>query len=206
MSSPGSAQSRARKHQPAVHPAPTASHRPVEPCREPLASAGRVGDVTELKDYYQQAYPRLVAFLVAVHGDREAAEEAAQEAFIKLMHHWQKVSHYENPDAWLRRVAINASTSQWRRNRNRRRAHTTSDRLRGQEWTCRSVDTDTRLVMHNLPLRQREVLVLHYWLDMPVSAIAAELRIAEGTVKSRLARARSALASNLMGSDTYGQH
>ena len=61
------------------------------------------------------------------------------------------------------------------------------------------------LVMHNLPLRQREVLVLHYWLDMPVSAIAAELRIAEGTVKSRLARARSALASNLMGSDTYGQ-
>ena len=161
--------------------------------------------MTDLEQYYLQAYPRLVSYLVAVHGDREGAEEAAQEAFVKLMSHWSKISRYENPDAWLRRVATHWSTSQWRRDRNRRRAQVTRQRVIEQREQEASIAA-THLSLHSLPLRQREVLVLHYWLDMPVAAIAAELRIAEGTVKSRLARGRAALAQELIGTDSYGQH
>ena len=173
---------------------------------EPYEPTARVSGVMELEEYYLQAYPRLVSYLVAVHGDREGAQEAAQEAFVKLMPRWSKISRYHNPDAWLRRVAMHSSTSQWRRDRNRRHAQIAGQRVVEQRWEHEASVAATRLPLHSLPLRQREVLVLHYWLDMPVAAIAAELHIAEGTVKSRLARGRAALAQELTGTDSHGQH
>jgi RNA polymerase sigma-70 factor (ECF subfamily) len=48
-----------------------------------------------------------------------------------------------------------------------------------------------------LPRRQRQVVVLHYLLDLPVGEVARQLAVPVGTVKSRLARARSALAAQL---------
>lgn len=51
--------------------------------------------------------------------------------------------------------------------------------------------------LHNLGQGHREVVVLHYLHDLPVARIAAELGVAEGTVKSRLSRARAALADAL---------
>jgi len=49
--------------------------------------------------------------------------------------------------------------------------------------------------LRRLPLRQRQVLVLHYGADLPVEEVARQLRVPTGTVKSRLARARAALGA-----------
>jgi RNA polymerase sigma-70 factor, ECF subfamily len=51
--------------------------------------------------------------------------------------------------------------------------------------------------LRRLPLRHRQVLVLHYGADLPVEQIARQLRLPVGTVKSRLARARAALGAYL---------
>ena len=56
---------------------------------------------------------------------------------------------------------------------------------------------DVRGAIAKLTRRQREVLILHYFLDVPVRRIAQELRLSEGTVKSCLHRGRAALAAEL---------
>ena len=61
------------------------------------------------------------------------------------------------------------------------------------------------LALRGLPVAQRKVVVLHHLLDLPVEQVAAELGVPTGTVKSRLARARGALAAQLApGSGTEG--
>jgi len=53
----------------------------------------------ELRDLYAASYGRLVGVVGAVCGDRHEAEEAVQEAFIRLLRHWDKVARYDNPEA-----------------------------------------------------------------------------------------------------------
>jgi RNA polymerase sigma-70 factor (ECF subfamily) len=57
-----------------------------------------------------------------------------------------------------------------------------------------------------LPLSQRQVLVLHHLADLPVTEVAASLRVPVGTVKSRLKRARRALAASLSEAELEGAH
>ena len=72
-------------------------------------------------------------------------------------------------------------------------------RMLGQWRFVASLGLDTLgflgqlIALHRLPLQQRVVVVLHYYVDLDVSSIAVELGIPEGTVKSRLARARASL-------------
>jgi RNA polymerase sigma-70 factor (ECF subfamily) len=56
---------------------------------------------------------------------------------------------------------------------------------------------DLRDALAALPLGQRQVIVLHHLVGLPVEEVASELRLAPGTVKSRLARGRAAMASTL---------
>ena len=69
--------------------------------------------------FFRSEYPMVVRTVYLILGDRGRAEDAAQEAFVQLLTHWRKVSRYERPEAWVRRVG-----SAWRSERQRR------DRLR----------------------------------------------------------------------------
>jgi RNA polymerase sigma-70 factor, ECF subfamily len=57
--------------------------------------------------FYAASYPRLVGQVFAVSGDLADAEDAVQEAFVRAAARWGQVCRYDQPEAWVRRVAIN---------------------------------------------------------------------------------------------------
>lgn len=65
-----------------------------------------MNDDARLDELYRITYRRLVSVVGAVAGDRQEAEDAVQEAFVRLMRHWSKVSAYDDPEAWVRRAAL----------------------------------------------------------------------------------------------------
>lgn len=149
---------------------------------------------SRLEDFYPPAYQRLVGTLVVMGVPAYAAADVAQEAFIRLIPRWQKIRDYDRPESWLRTVA-------WRIWLNdRRRARHLSDAEIPDEGVPApdpSAHDDLAAALNRLPEGQREVVVLHYLTDLSVARVAAELGVAEGTVKSRLSRARAALAQVL---------
>ncbi len=149
-------------------------------------------DAQALRRLYADSYARLVGIVGAVAGDRDAAEEAVQEAFVRLMGQWAKVSRYDDPEAWLRKVALGFVSNRRRKTRNGIKAA-----LRhgpAPDVPAPSGDhVDLRRALRALPRAQREAVVL-YELGLDIAAIALELDIPPGTVKSRLSRARATLA------------
>jgi RNA polymerase sigma-70 factor (ECF subfamily) len=156
-------------------------------------AGGGVRHGEEFDAFYAACYPRLVGQVAAVTGDLGDAEDAVQEAFVRASRHWARIREYDLPDAWVRRVAIREALSGIRR---RRRRLAALMRLvpppAAPELSADGVDL--RRAMARLPSRQREVLVLFHVVELPVEEIAVQLRVPAGTVKSRLARGRAALA------------
>jgi RNA polymerase sigma-70 factor (ECF subfamily) len=149
-----------------------------------------------LGELYAATYPRLVAELALLTGSRADAEEVVQDAFVRLVPRWSRVSAYDDPAAWLRRVAHRLAVSRWRRTRV---AAAAAVRLRPRDDVAPAdgVDLDLLRALATLPLAQRQAVLLHHLADQPVERIAADLGVAVGTVKSRLARGRAALAARL---------
>jgi RNA polymerase sigma-70 factor (sigma-E family) len=154
----------------------------------------------DFEGFYRAHYARLVGQMVAVVGDVHEAEDVVQEAFARASLHWSRVRGYHAPDAWVRRVALNYALSGLRRARYRRR---TVERLAQVDQAVPAATAevvDMVAALRQLPPRQREVLVLYYVVELPVEEIGRHLRLPVGTVKSRLARGRTALA-RVLGAD-----
>lgn len=148
---------------------------------------------TDVADLFHAVYPRLVVLLYATSGDQGDAEDAAQEAFTKALRNQRKFMGLENPEAWLRTVALNHLRNGWRHRDVVRRLR---DKVPGPQVPL-DLSPDHVAIMAalaGLDRSQREVVVLHYLVDMSVAEIAAMLGVAEGTVKSRLSRGRGQLA------------
>jgi RNA polymerase sigma-70 factor (ECF subfamily) len=151
-----------------------------------------IGDERALHELYAASYARLVAVVGAVCGDRHEAEEAVQDAFVRLLGHWPKVSRYDDPEAWVRGAALRVVSNRRRKARNGVRAalrHGPQPDVPAPSGA--GVDLDRALAA--LPSPQRAVVVLQR-LGLDVEAISRELGIPSGTVKSRLSRARASLA------------
>ena len=147
------------------------------------------------RDLYAACYDRLVRVLTLVAGDRAEAEDVVQEAFVRLVPRWSKISTYDDPEAWVRAVAFRILSNRFRRARNAVVAARRSDDLRRDQGSEISTDgVDIARALTALPVGQRQVVVLHHLLDLPVDEIAQALGVPVGTVKSRLSRARLALA------------
>lgn len=144
-------------------------------------------------DLYVASYGRLVQVLTLVAGSRAEAEDVVQEAFVRLVPRWSKISTYEDPEAWVRAVAFRILSNRFRRARHAMAVSRRTERLEpSAEVSGERVDLARALAA--LPVGQRQVVVLHHLLDLPVAEISAALGVPAGTVKSRLARARIALA------------
>lgn len=114
-------------------------------------------------------------------------EDIAQESFVRLYGRWHTLSGTGKASAYLRRIVVNLSRSRLRHLRIVRR--TTTDRLpdaASAETHVLAGHEHRRLreALAGLPTRQRQVLVLRYWLDLDQNAIAETLGIAVGTVKA----------------------
>jgi RNA polymerase sigma-70 factor (ECF subfamily) len=148
-------------------------------------------------ELYQCCYERLVLTAYAMTNDLGAAEEITQEAFALAYGRQSRVARADSPEAWLRTVVVNLV-----RRRFRRRA--TLDRiLRRQQAEPPPLPEppgehlDLHAAIQGLGAEHRTVVVLHYLADLPVDEVAAVLNVPVGTVKSRLSRARAALADRL---------
>jgi|Tabmets5t2r1_1033131.scaffolds.fasta_scaffold69919_2 RNA polymerase sigma-70 factor, ECF subfamily len=146
--------------------------------------------------FYAGSYRRLLGQLFAVTGDLAEAENVLQEAYVRAFARWSRVGDYDLPEAWVRRVAINLAAMAERSLRRQARALL---RLGPPPLVPElSPDLlDLRDALAALPLGQRQVIVLHHLVGLPVEEVARELRLAPGTVKSRLARGRAAMAGSL---------
>jgi RNA polymerase sigma-70 factor (ECF subfamily) len=82
---------------------------------EPAAHARALPPREPFPAFYRREYPKMVAIAAAVSGSRAIAEDLAQEAMLRAHRHWDRVSTYERPGAWVRRVTINLSLSAARR-------------------------------------------------------------------------------------------
>lgn len=154
-----------------------------------------MGDEQALRDLYAASYARLVGVVGAVCGSTHDAEEAVQDAFVRLMGQWAKVSRYDDTEAWVRKVALGYASNRRRKAVNGLRAalrHGPPPEVPAP--TGEGVDLSRAL--DALPRAQLEAVVLQD-LGLDVASIAAHLGVPEGTVKSRLARARAALAPML---------
>jgi RNA polymerase sigma-70 factor (ECF subfamily) len=149
-----------------------------------------------LREVYAVAYPRLVGQLVGVTGDPAEAEDVVMEAFARAAARPQEFADVDNPEAWLRTVAVNLARSRWRRML--RWSHLIPALARSEAYADLPEEHLALMAaLRSLPLNQREAIALHHLADLPVAEVALTLGVPEGTVKARLSRGRAALAELL---------
>jgi RNA polymerase sigma-70 factor, ECF subfamily len=146
--------------------------------------------------FYRREYSKIVAIAAAVCGNRSIAEDLAQEAMLRAHRHWERISAYERPGAWVRRVTINLSLSAVKRASAEMRR---TLRLAEPSTLPPPEPADDRIwqAVARLPGNQRAAIALHYLEDRSTDEIAAILDVAPATARVHLHRGRQALATAL---------
>jgi RNA polymerase sigma-70 factor (ECF subfamily) len=152
-------------------------------------------DEFAVRAFLEEEYPRVVAAVAMVSDSRPAAEDAVCEALARAWERSERGERIESLAAWVTTVAMNLSRSRWRRLMAERRARERWDPRSAEPDSDRAVDVERAL--SRLSHRQRQAVVLHYYLGYEVRQVAGLLGISEGTAKSTLHRAREALARAL---------
>jgi RNA polymerase sigma-70 factor (sigma-E family) len=137
----------------------------------------------------------LIRLAVVMLGDRAAAEDVVQEAFIGLYRHWHALTDTGKALGYVRSSVINGCRTALRR-RVRQFVGFAGDLAAESAEAAVLVSEEHRQVLdaiRRLPDRQREALVLRYYLDLGEEEIARTMRISRGTVKSTTSRALAAL-------------
>lgn len=143
---------------------------------------------------------RLYAAARLILLDQHRAEDATQEALLAA---WRGLKGLRDPDRfepWLRRLLVNACYREARKDQSWRRAQSRLDPVRGVEPDPADWAADRDVVdqaMDGLDPEQRALVVLHYYLRLPVAETAQALDIPVGTVKSRLSRTTDQMRANL---------
>jgi RNA polymerase sigma-70 factor (sigma-E family) len=158
------------------------------------AAAGTAGrEVTALYEAHALSLTRLAYVML---GDRPAAEDVVQEAFLGLYRRWSKLRDTSSAAAYLRASVLNGCRMVLRS----RARPQISDRAAEVPWESAEatalVGEEYRhllLAIRELPARQREALVLRYYLELTEAETARSMGIRTGTVKSATSRALTAL-------------
>ena len=164
-----------------------------------LARSGSVSAVEVLFDRY---WPHVWKSAYAVTADPALADDAAQEAIESAFGALHRFDETRPLGPWLKRIAINRAVDQLRRRR-RVPALQHDEDTTFHAWAVGdSPENDLRRwavadAVAALGAGKRMVVVLHYWLDLPLDEIAGVLGLPVGTVASRLARAKAALRAVL---------
>jgi RNA polymerase sigma factor (sigma-70 family) len=164
-------------------------------------------DPSTFDDFYLATRAQTLRQLTAMTADRDLAADVVQDAYERAWRSWRRVSQLQQPQAWVRTVAWHAAVSQYRRTAVAARFLPLLAR-RATEGA--SAPTDDRLdveaALRRIGPERRRALVLHDLCGLTVAEVAAETGVAEGTVKSRLSRARAELAGLLDVKDVEAGH
>jgi RNA polymerase sigma-70 factor (ECF subfamily) len=164
------------------------------------------GDYDAFSSLVRTAASRQYAIASLILRDRDRAQDAVQEALVSA---WKGLSALRDPDAWeawLHRLTVRACYQAARREHKRSlvELHVVPDPAAGahRDDVAGIAERDQlERLLGVMPIDQRAVIVLHFYLDLPVTQVASILDIPVGTAKSRLHRALESLRSAL---DTGG--
>ena len=144
-------------------------------------------------EFVAAAMPGLLRFGHLLTGDPREAEDLVQEALARSLRRWPSV-HAGDAGPYVRRAMVNTRITRWRRWEARVRLGGQPDRSAEDPALRRAEDWDRlRRALAQLPVRQRTVLVLRYYEDLPDARIAELMDCAPGTVRSQAARGLAAL-------------
>ena len=139
---------------------------------------------------FRLEFPRLVRSLGVAFGVEEAAD-AVQEAFVEADRRWARVGKYDDPAAWVRRVALRRLLNE-RQNTRRRAAILEAVRPAAPAaWSTEVLELDE--AVHTLPAQQRIAVCLYYLGGYQIDEVGEMMGIAAGTVKAHMHAARSKL-------------
>ena len=177
-------------------------HHPHSPARErdlrdePDAEAA-------LTDLYRLHALRLIRLGYVMLGDRQAAEDVVQDAFAGLYRRWGRLADHAKAPQYLRSSVLNGCRSAIRRNRPGMEVLDFDPAVVSAEADVLAGEQQRVLMraIRRLPRRQREALVLRFYLDEPDAEIARLMGIRESTVRSTTHRALAALG-RLLGDES----
>ncbi|MEJ3745660.1 sigma factor-like helix-turn-helix DNA-binding protein [Actinomycetes bacterium KLBMP 9797] len=155
----------------------------------PADDAGAADD-RSFEAFYRSHVDRVYRALALTLGNVELAREATDEAMARAYARWDRLSTYDNPGGWVFRVGANWATSWWQK---LRRERPMPDQPLGAVAADDPAGQFALDALGHLPRPQRAVVVCRILLELSTVETAAALGIAEGTVKSRLARGLTTL-------------
>jgi RNA polymerase sigma-70 factor (sigma-E family) len=150
-------------------------------------------DREQFREFMVSRWPELVRLGYALTGDRWLAEDLAQTALAGACTAWWRVRRADDPDAYVRKILINASNRRFRRRRPAEEARRLPEAPLADPTSLADQRSDLMTALRGLPPRQRAVIVLRYWADMSDAQVAALLGCSEGTVRSQAWRALAKL-------------
>jgi RNA polymerase sigma-70 factor (sigma-E family) len=145
----------------------------------------------------------LLRFAYVLSGDRHLAEDLVQEVLARIYRRWHRMAHVEQPDAYLRTAIVRQFLS-WRRRRSS--GETPTDRLPERASiadiaTRHAVQDEMWRLLASLPRKQRAVLVLRFYEDLPDPQIAEVLGCRQTTVRVHASRGLAQLRQLLSPSN-----
>jgi RNA polymerase sigma factor (sigma-70 family) len=162
--------------------------------------AGGMADERDYSVFFRQAWPALMRLAFARVGDAATAEDLVQDVLSDAHRQWANLADYDDPLAWARRAVLNRSISRWRRAGREQRALAvvgTADRNLAVPSDVVEADGELWAAVRSLPDRQRDVVLLLWFEDLPARTVASMLGCGEDTVRTHWRRARSRLAQVL---------
>jgi RNA polymerase sigma-70 factor, ECF subfamily len=161
------------------------------------ADVAEVRPGENFEDFFEANYERLLRTIFLVTGNRQEAEDAAQEACVRVFERWESVRGRPNPAGYAYRVALNVHRSRLRRIK----AAARRVWIESQPDEISAVDDrdDIDRALAKLPRGHREALVLVEWLGMSDEEAGQVLGVAPVTVRVRLSRARQRMRAEMMG-------
>jgi RNA polymerase sigma-70 factor (sigma-E family) len=152
----------------------------------------------EFTDFMHGRWSQLVRLGYGLTGDRQLAEDLAQTAFAKAYASWGRVRRADNPDAYLRRIVVNANSNRFRKIRvGEVLTEMVPDLMAAADGAQRRGDRDALMTaLMQLPYGQRAAVVLRYWMDLSETETAAILGCSVGNVKSQASRALTKLRTS----------
>ncbi len=160
----------------------------------PLAAARERAEVIDLA--YRAHATALVRMARIFVDDRNAAEDLVQEAFIRLDRSLHRIEDREKVAAYLRSTVLNLARDHNRRglvSLRHRETLLAEEVLPPDDFDRRVEILDVVEALRELPLRQRDAIVLRYYVDLPLADVAGTLGVSENTAKTHISRGLAAL-------------
>lgn len=152
----------------------------------------------EFQEFVRARWSHLVRTAYLLTGDVHHAEDLTQTALAKAYRSWRRVSRSDRPEAYVRRILVSCNSDRFRKRRVREALTAAPPEAAGRDEAVSWADERSALLaaLAALPPKQRAVIVMRYWEDLPEAEVAEILGCSPGTVKSQASKALAKLRTH----------